>query len=174
MSQVAILGLGSVLMGDDAAGPYVLKLLEAGYELPAGVTLLDAGTPGPGLVDLLRGYRHLVVVDTVKAEGPPGTVRLYRRDALTEAPPNLRLCPHDPDLRQALFEADLAGDGPQGVLLVGIVPASVELRTGLSPAVQEALPRVEAEVTGELRRLGLAVRRRPSPSPSPPGIWWER
>lgn len=172
MSEAAILGLGSVLMGDDAAGPYALKLLQARYELAAGVEVLDAGTPGPGLVDLLRGHRHLLIVDTVKADGPPGSVRLYRREALVAAPPNLRLSPHDPDLRQALFEADLTGDGPEDALLVGIVPASVELRTGLSPQVTAALPRVEAEVVGELERLGLPPRRRETPAA--PDIWWER
>lgn len=65
--RAAIVGVGSVLMGDDAAGPYLVRLLEARYELPPEVTLLDAGTPGPGFEDLLRGYD----ASTWPATAPP-------------------------------------------------------------------------------------------------------
>ena len=170
--RAAIVGVGSVLMGDDAAGPYLVRLLEARYELPPEVTLLDAGTPGPGFEDLLRGYDALLFVDTVKAEAPPGTVRLYRRQELLDALPNLRLSPHDPGLREALLTLDLAGDGPAEALLVGVVPESVALGTGLTPAVRAALQEVEARVLAELAGLGLYPARREQEGE--PDLWWER
>lgn len=170
--NVGILGLGSVLMGDDALGPYAVELLAARWSFPDGVSLLDAGTPGPDLVDHLAGLDAVIVLDAVRAAGVPGEVRLFRREELLALPPSARVSPHDPDLQQALLTAELAGGGPEEVLLVGMVPGRVELGTGLSAEVREVLPAVEAVVVAELRRLGVEpLRRTPG---EPPRIWWER
>ena len=44
-ARVGVVGLGNVLMGDDAFGPYVIEVLEAGYALPPNVSAQDLGTP---------------------------------------------------------------------------------------------------------------------------------
>ena len=46
MAKIAVIGIGNVLAGDDAVGPHVVRVLEAHYELPDGVQVIDAGTPG--------------------------------------------------------------------------------------------------------------------------------
>ncbi len=42
MPRIGVLGIGNVLMGDDAFGPYVVKVLEARYELPADVEVMGS------------------------------------------------------------------------------------------------------------------------------------
>jgi hydrogenase maturation protease len=168
--RATVLGIGSVLMGDDAAGPWVIQLLEAHWEFPDGVTVLDAGTPGPELNHLLLGLDALIVVDTVKAAQPPGTLKLYRRDQILRAPASPRLTPHQPGLRDALLTGDFADEGPRDVVLIGVVPGEVELGTALSPAVQAALGEAEAAVVAELTALGLAPTRRSEPAEPRP--WW--
>lgn len=179
--RVGILGLGSVLMGDDAVGPYAVELFASRWLLPAGVSVLDAGTPGPDLVDHLVDLDAAIVVDTVRGpSGPagsdsPGTLRLYRREEVMALPTSPRTSPHDPDLRQALLTAELAGRAPAEVLLVGVVPERVELGTELSPAVRESLAAVESVVVAELRRLGVEPERRRRPRGAPVwSPWWER
>ncbi len=171
--RAAVIGLGSVLMGDDAAGPHVLKRLEAEYELPPGIELLDLGTPGPELAHLVEGLDLLIVADTLRTPGAsPGEVRLLRREEILQGPQPQRLSPHDPSLRGALLAADLLGRSPQEVLLVGIVPAVTSLGIGLTPRVRDALPQAVAAVVGELARLGYVVRRRPAAPVE--AAWWER
>jgi hydrogenase maturation protease len=165
-----VLGIGSVLMGDDAAGPWVVELLEAHWDFPSGVTLLDAGTPGPELNHMLLGTDAVIVVDTVKAADPPGTVKIYRRDQLLHAPASPRLTPHQPGLREALLTGEFAEQGPREAVLVGIVPVEVQLGTALSAAVRDALPRAEAAVVEELTALGLAPTRRTDAAEPRP--WW--
>jgi hydrogenase maturation protease len=179
--RIGILGLGSVLMGDDALGPYAVELLSSRWRLPPGVSVLDAGTPGPDLVDHLLDLDAAIVVDTVRGPGgagspdPAGTIRLYRRDEVMALPTSPRTSPHDPDLRQALLTADLAGRAPAEVLLVGVVPERVELGTELSRPVRESLPLVESVVVAELRRLGVEPeRRRHPPDAATWTCWWER
>lgn len=172
-ARTAVIGLGSVLMGDDAAGPHVLRQLEAGYEIPAGVELLDLGTPGPELAHIVEGLDALIVADTLRAPGAtPGEIRLLRREEILKGPQPDRLSPHDPSLRGALLAADLLGRSPQDVTFVGIVPVETHLGIGLSPAVRGALPAAVAAVVSELRRLGHEVR--PRQTPAPAGVWWEQ
>jgi hydrogenase maturation protease len=168
---IGLFGLGSVLMGDDAVGPFFISLFTARYELPEEVTILDAGTPGMDLVHYIRGHESLIVVDTVKAEGPPGRVHFYRKDEILEGAEGLRLSPHDPTLRQALLTADFSGDGPEEVLLIGVVPDEVTLRTRMSDEVKAAMPEVEQAVLKELRRLGVQATRKDDADA--PDIWWE-
>ena len=171
--RVAVIGLGSVLMQDDAAGPHVLCRLEAELDLPPGVELLDLGTPGPELAHIVEGLDALIVIDTLRVRGAePGEVRLLRREEILRGRQPERLSPHDPSLRGALVAADLLGHAPAEVLLVGIIPSEVSLGLGLTPAVKAALPKAVEAVADELTRLGLQVSRRSLPGAAE--IWWER
>lgn len=170
--RLAVIGLGNVLMGDDAFGPTVMGALDAQYEFPPGVAVLDLGTPGLDLTPYLLGLDAAVVVDTVSASGAAGTIVLYRRDEILKTPPQPRLSPHDPGLKEALLTVAFAGDGPREVLLVGVVPGKVTTGIGLTAAVRAAVPGAVAEVVRELGRLGAPACSRPSQLP--PDLWWER
>lgn len=170
--RVGVIGLGNVLMGDDSFGPWVVQTLLAGYEFPDGVSVEDLGTPGLDLMPYLTDLEALVLVDTVRSEAPPGTLRLYRRDEILRHPPQARLSPHDPGVKEALLTAEFAGQAPREVLLVGAVPADTEMGVRLSPALREAVPLAVSEVLRELERLGRRPVRRASPLT--PDIWWAR
>lgn len=171
-ANVAVLGLGNVLMGDDALGPTVIKVLEAEYEFPEGVSVQDLGTPGLDLTPYLAGLKAVIFVDTVHSSGAPGDVRLYRRDEILKHPPQARLSPHDPGLKEALLTMEFSGRGPGEVLLVGVIPGEVRTGVGLGPTVRAAVPLAAAEVVKELARLGVAPSVRASPGN--PDLWWER
>lgn len=172
MKSIRVLGLGSVLMGDDAFGPTVVKVLEARYECGVGVSVEDIGTPGLNLIPYVSGIDALIVVDTVRADGRPGEIRLYRGSEILKHPPGPRLSPHDPGLKEALMSAEFSGGGPKDVLLIGAIPETVESGIGLSAAAADAVPKAVEQVISELRRLGKTpVALEP---PADPDIWWER
>jgi hydrogenase maturation protease len=169
--RIGVLGLGNVLMGDDAFGPWVVQVLLAEYDFAPDVTVQDLGTPGLDLIPYVSDLRALVLVDTVRADSEPGTVRLYRRDELLRHAPQVRLTPHDPGVKEALLSAEFAGGGPREVLLVGAVPASTSMGVRLSPPLRAAVPPAVEEVLRELARLSRPANRRRVPRP--PDIWWE-
>jgi len=169
--RIGVIGLGNVLMGDDAFGPWVVQTLLAEYEFPPGVSVEDLGTPGLDLLPYITDLESLVLVDTVRAGGAPGAVRLYRRDDLLKHPPQTRLSPHDPGVKEALLTAEFEGRGPREVLLVGAVPESTAMGVRMSPALRAAVPLAAAEVLKELERRGGHPSRREAPRP--PDIWWE-
>jgi hydrogenase maturation protease len=170
--QIVVLGLGNVLQGDDALGPYVVEVLSSKYEFPQRVSLIDAGTPGLDLTPYIAGVDALVVIDAVRAAGAPGDLRCYRLAELLETPPPQRLSPHDPGLKECLLTLELVGQAPAEVLLVGLIPEHLGATPGLSDAVRAGLPAVESAVVAELQRLDVPVR--PKTDPGEPDLWWER
>jgi len=168
---IRILGVGNVLCTDDGLGPYAIKALEARYEFPVGVDVIDVGTPGLDFTPYLAGALAVIVIDTVTGDSPPGTLRLLRDEEIVAGPPPSRMSPHEPGLREALMATELSGTSPEEILLIGVVPESTEGGTRLSAAVGAAVENVVATVVEELERLG-----RPATPRNPPGeieIWWE-
>ena len=84
--DIRVIGLGNVLMGDDGFGHTLSTSSTGAYEFPPNVALIDAGTPGLDLTPFLMHATKLIVVDTVRSDGPPGSIRLYRRDDILRRP----------------------------------------------------------------------------------------
>ena len=158
-------------MLDDAFGPYVVRVLDASYEFPGTVSLVDAGTPGHDMALHMEGRDALIVVDAVRAAGPPGELRLYPLEEILRDPPPLVVSPHEPGLKDALLTLRFTGGIPGEGILVGVIPKDVETGVGLSAAVRAAVPHAVREVLSFLRGRGIAVRKRVPPAR--PDIWWE-
>jgi hydrogenase maturation protease len=171
MRRVAVLGLGNVLMGDDAAGPAVVRLLQAGWRFPPNVAVEDLGTPGLDLSPYLLDLDLAVIVDTVMAPGLPGEVRVYTYEQILARPAGPRISPHDPGLKETLTTAALAGRAPRELVLVGIVPQRVHARPGLTASVRAGLPDAAAEVLWQLAVRGIDVPLEPTASRIE--FWWE-
>ena len=169
--RIGIVGLGSILMGDDGVGPYCLKVLEGSFEFPEEVQLLELGTPGPEFGHILLDWDRLIVLDSVKDTGESGEVRTYDREQILSKPSPQRMSPHDPSLRDALLTADFVGQGPSEVILIGVVPQRVEMGTELSPVVAEAVPQVVRRVLETLSEWEI----HPGESTTrEPDVWWSR
>ena len=160
-----------MLLGDDGVGPYVVGMLEAGYRFDDGVTVVDLGTPGLDLVAHLSGIDALILIDSVSNNEPPGAVTLYRKaDILRHGPAPVRMDPHSPALSESLLIAELAGQGPEDILLIGITGQQYEVGAELSEAVRQAAARAVQEVLAELQRMNLSYSKLRTEAFS---AWWE-
>ena len=172
MRKIVIGGIGSVLLGDDGIGPYVATLLETHYRFDSSVTVVDLGTPGLDLVAHLSGIDAMILIDSVANGAEPGSVTLYRReDILRNGPAPVRMDPHSPALSESILIADLTGQGPQDVLLVGITGEQYEACSSLSESVRKAVAPAVNAVLEELDRLDVSYSK-------PDAIadlvsWWE-
>lgn len=169
---VRVLGLGNVLMTDDGFGPWVVEHLKAHFEFPASVEVVDLGTPGLDLVPYLADADTVVVIDTVKSTGAPGELRRYRLDQILANPPQPRLSPHDPGLKDTLLTLTLAGRAPREVIVVGAIPARVAMGNALTPVLQAAVAPAARIVVDELVALGIEPS--PKDEAGPVGPWWTR
>lgn len=168
--RILVVGLGNVLTADDALGPTAVALLDAAWECPPEVELVDGGTPGLDLAAVLERTRAVILVDTVASDGAPGDLRLYDKEILLGRDLAPRTNPHAPGVHETLHLLELLGEAPSDVLLVGVIPGEVDIGIGLSDAVRGALPAVMKAVRDELERLGAPLV--PRETPRVPDTWW--
>lgn len=167
-TPLLVLGLGNVLLEDDGAGAAAVARLLEQYDVPAGVRVCDGGTLGLSLLPYLEAADAVILVDAVRADGPPGT--LVRLDGDDVAPAvATRLSPHQVGVADLLDGARWLGRYPDRVVLLGLVPESMELAVGLSPRVHAALPELVEAVVGEARAMGFVFRRKSAHETSAPG-----
>jgi hydrogenase maturation protease len=158
-ARTFVLGLGNVLMGDDGFGPAAVRAFADTFAVGSDVEVVDLGTPGLDLTPWLADARHVVIVDTVKASLPPGTMRIYDKDDLTRYAPFARTGPHDPGVKECVLTLEFAGRAPDVMTVVGVVPASTEMGLELSPEVAAAIPDAVAAIADALVTHGEAVSR---------------
>ncbi len=140
-----IIGLGNPLRGDDGVGVRVAELLAA-RQLPGSVEVIDGGTQGFGIVNLMAGRQRVILVDAANIGQAPGHFLRFTMDEvdlLGEPSPlgdDQYLNVHYAGLREALLLAQALGSLPQDVVVFGVQPANIGWEIALSPEVEKALP----------------------------------
>ncbi len=154
-APVLVLGIGNELLGDDGVGVVAARRLAAA-QIP-GVDVLDGGTLGLMLMPYLAGRRAVLVLDAVSAgQAAPGDVVVIGDSAVRRGH-GIRTTVHGIGLVDALAAAELTGCAPGQVSLVGVVPASVTERWGLSPVVASRVTAMTDAARGVLTGWGVEV-----------------
>lgn len=154
--RVVVLGVGNVLLSDEGIGVRVVERLEAGYQLPPEVELIDGGTCGMEMLEQLENLDALIVVDCVRHGQPPGTPVLIKGDGVPVFF-RTKLSPHQVGLSDVLASLEFTGRAPAYTAIIGIQPESLELGMEPTPVVAARIPELLASVLAELHGLGLAV-----------------
>jgi hydrogenase maturation protease len=156
-----VLGLGNPLMADDGAGGEALRILEEQYVVPATVDLVDGGTMGLYLLDRVAGYDRVLVVDSMAVDAPPGTIVRVEGDDVA-AVFGAHVSPHQAGFSDLLAALTLLGRAPAELVAIGIVPACLEVRLGVSDVVRENLESLAESLAVQLRSWDYVIRRRAS------------
>jgi hydrogenase maturation protease len=159
-----ILGLGNPLCGDDGLGVAAVDELARRYRPPASALVLDGGTLGLSLLPYLEDAEAAILVDAVRDGAPPGTlVRLSGGEVRPAV--ESRLSVHQVGVADLIGAADLLGRLPRRLVLLGLVPASLDLGVGLSPAVAPHLRALVEAVAAEAWGMGHRFLERSAHAP---------
>jgi len=158
--RCTVIGLGSPLMGDDGVGLVALERLREEFDLPAGVELVDGGTWGMSLLPMIEDAQHLLFIDAINTGAVPGSVIVLQRDQIPRYL-EMKVSPHQVDLRDVLAVAELRGTLPKQTIAVGLQPARVEMFVGLSPTLEHGLDGLVATAVRQLEAWGITCRPRP-------------
>ncbi len=144
-----VIGLGNPLLGDEGIGARVVEELRE-LDLPEGVTVVEGGTAGPGLIRLMESYRRVIIVDAADMGHSPGQVVRFTpseaRFKTAEAPLSL----HQIGLGEMLALAEALEVTPAELVIIGIQPRRVEMGAELSPEVEGAVPHIIRLILDEL------------------------
>ena len=130
--RILVLGVGNILLTDEAIGVHIAEALAERYILPDYVEVMDGGTAGMELLDSMAGRDHLIITDAiVTAKSAPGTICILRDEEVPALFTN-KISPHQLGLSDVLSALRFTGEFPAKLTLVGVVPASLEPDIGLT------------------------------------------
>lgn len=154
--SVLVLGIGNLVMSDDAVGILAVQRLQELYQFPDYVEIMDGGTLGLDLLPKLENISHLILIDAVETGQTSGTIVILRGEELPIAL-QTKVSPHQMGLKDLLAVSELMGYAPKEMVLVGVQPGSIEMEVGLTPEVEAQLEGMCAAVLSELRAWGITV-----------------
>jgi hydrogenase maturation protease len=158
-TPLLVLGLGNVLLEDDGVGAAAIALLLDRYVPPEGIRVLDGGTLGLSLLPYLEDAETVILVDAVKTDEPPGSIVRVDGAAVGPAVATL-LSPHQVGVADLLDGARWLDRYPARVVLLGLVPESMDLAVGLSSHVRPALFALVERIVEEAGAMGFFFRQK--------------
>lgn len=155
--SILVLGLGNLVMTDDALGSRTILELEKRYQFPPQVALVDGGTLGLDLLPRLEGIDKLLVIDALQMGAEPGEIFRLEGEEVPRAFAN-KLSVHQMGLQDLLAVAELQGHLPSHLVVWGAQAGSIEMGLEMTTAVVAGMERVIAAVVEELSRWGGAPK----------------
>ncbi len=160
--NILIIGMGNVLMQDEGVGVRAVEALEDRYLIPYGVTVVDGGTTGMELFEPIRKCSRLIVADAVNTGDPFGTLVRIANEQIP-AFFQTKLSNHQLGLSDLLALSTLKGEAPRHVVIIGMVPHSLENKLGLTPEATAGLADMVDRLVVELAALGVELQERSEP-----------
>jgi len=151
--RTLILGVGNILLGDEGVGIHAIRELEE-TALPPHVDLIDGGTAGLDLLDLMRGYERVIIIDAVEAGAEPGTIFRFTPEEVASQPQALPLSLHQAEILEVLQLAAFVGRPLPPIVIYGIQPEVMDWSTELSSALRASMAKLVDAVLKEIPERG--------------------
>jgi hydrogenase maturation protease len=143
--SVLLLGIGNVLWADEGFGVRVAEAIQQNYEYPDNVVVMDGGTQGIYLIEHVQAADILIVFDAIDYGLPPATLKTIEGEAVPKFLGAKKMSLHQTGFQEVLAMAEMLGDYPQHLLLIGVQPVELEDYGGsLRPQVKaQIVPAIE-------------------------------
>ncbi len=155
--DIAVFGIGNILLSDDGVGVHVLNRLKEEYDLPGYVELIDGGTKGLDLLPLLEDRDKVLIIDAANFKKEPGTIDAVEGDKIP-AFLSTKLSVHQIGLPDLLFAAKLMGVLPSEMCLIGIQPESMATSEEMSNVVSKGMEPLLEKVLDKLKSWGVEIK----------------
>lgn len=134
---IVVLGIGSLIHGDDGLGVHAIELLRRDPRIPEGVRLIDGGTSSLELLVDISDSTHLLLLDAVDVGEAPGALIRMGGKELKGLPGAASV--HQIGLADLLATLPLVSTRPREIVLLGVQPLTTDWGTSLSTKVNAAM-----------------------------------
>lgn len=142
--KIAVLAVGNIVRGDDAAGIIVGNNIK--NLVPADVYICEMMPENYLLRILSGGYTHAIIIDAAVANKPPGEIFFIDRDEIEE----MAITTHAFPLS---FTVDfLEGNGIK-TIVIGIQPKNTELSEEITREVAEGVEKLSEALIEVLNKV---------------------
>lgn len=150
-----MIGIGQSLRGDDTTGLEAVRIWRAKYAKHAPEVQIElAEVPGIGLLNLLIGFHHAILVDAVLSGKPPGHIHRIQEENIVAFTSGTQSA-HGWGIAETLKMGKYLypDELPETITIFGIEIQSVDMGAKINPAVQESLPKLVDEIEKEIELL---------------------
>ncbi len=158
MAKVALIGMGNIMFYDEGLGTYLVKYIEANYQIPDNLEIVDGGLMGFGLMSYYQEFDKLLFVSTTSKRGEAGEIFRYSADEM------LRLG----KTRQSANEVEVAmmieicsiKESMAEIEFLTMVPKNIEdVKNDLSQTVLKSMPTMLSRCIDILKEYGIELKR---------------
>ncbi len=162
--RVLMLGIGNLLWADEGFGVRAVEELNRLYEFSENVQVMDGGTQGIYLVQHVRDADILIVFDAVDYQLAPGTMKLVEGEEVPKFLGVKKISLHQTGFQEVLMMAEMMGDAPSELLLIGVQPVELDDFGGsLRPQVKAQIEPAIAVALDYMAERGISPTRRKTP-----------
>lgn len=159
-----VLGIGNLLWADEGFGVRAVEHLHAGFAFPDNVRVMDGGTQGIFLLPWVRSASRLLIFDAIDFGLEPATLKLIRGEDVPRYMGAKKVSMHQAGFQEVLSSAQLSGDFPAELALIGVQPELLNDYGGsLTAAVRERVEPAVRLACDVLRDWGVDVVPRAEP-----------
>ena len=148
--KIVILGIGNILLSDEGIGVHVANEL-FNKELPENVSVVEGGTDGFRLLNVITEADRLIVIDAVRGGDEPGAIYRFDIDDVKRCPSGFKTSVHQIGILEVIDLSGLIGKTPH-TTIIGVEPKSLEMSMELSPEIRDKMPRIIEIVLEEVSR----------------------
>lgn len=153
-TTVTVIGIGQSLRGDDGAGPEAVRQWLERFQETANrpeVRVAACELPGLVLLDMLQDTDSAILVDSVQSSNTPGTIHHLSEEELSAFASDSKSA-HGWGVAETLrLGSHLMMK--KNIRIIGIEAGQMELGTGLSGAVSDAMPAICNAIEKEVNDL---------------------
>lgn len=122
--------------------------------LPENVSVVEGGTDGFRLLNIITEADRLIVVDAVRGGAEPGTIYRFAIGDVKNCPSGFKTSVHQIGILEVIDLSGLIGRTPI-TTIIGIEPKSLDMGMELSPEISEKMPRIIEIVLDEVNRISF-------------------
>ena len=138
--KIVILGIGKLIISDEGVGVHDASELTK-MDLPPDVSVVEGGTDGFRLLNIITEADRLIIIDAVKGDAPPGALYRFDIGEVRNCPTGFKTSVHQIGILEILDLSELIGKSPH-TTVIGIEPKSLKVGMELSPEIKAKIPRI--------------------------------
>lgn len=155
---VTILGIGNILLADEGFGVHFVRWLTGRYRSTDNVRIIDGGTLGYALLDIICSCDNLIVVDVLKAKDTPGSIYRFNKEEMDiHMPPPTSA--HEVTFPDVLFKTELMGESPATIFLCIVPQEYGNMNLDMTPFIRDKFPVMEKLLLQELEKLNVKLEK---------------
>jgi hydrogenase maturation protease len=154
-NRILILGVGNLLLSDEGVGVHVAQRMLQ-IDLPPEVRVVEGGTDGFGLINIILEADRMILIDAVRGGGAPGSVYRFDVEDCNPCPDLFRTSVHQVSILEVVHLSGFIGSAPK-TTIIGVEPGALEMGMELSPEIEEKIPRVIQLILEEIE-YGLTAK----------------